>query len=133
MMDFVYQTFPEARGQAPQDTVPLLPGMQHGDVPTTASLKRAQPINVLMLQASDAFARANELTKPSFVKYPAKRYYISYRTSSDEDRDRPAKVNLELLLHMTVRSESCVSFSQQEMMCLEQALLSSWDTQNLLF
>ena len=107
--------------------------MQHGDVPTTASLKRAQPINVLMLQASDAFARANEPTKPSFVKYPAKRYYISYRTSSDEDRDRPAKVNLELLLHMTVRSESCVSFSQQEMMCLEQALLSSWDTQNLLF
>ena len=87
-MDLVYQTFPEARGQA-QDTAPLLPDMQCGEAPaTTPSLKQAQPINVLM---SQALAHANESTKPSFAKYPAQRYYRSYHTSCDKGRDRPAK------------------------------------------
>ena len=40
MMDLVYRTFPEARGQASQDTAPLFPGMQRGEDPATApSLK----------------------------------------------------------------------------------------------
>ena len=70
-IDFVCETFPEAHGPTLQDTAPLLLGMQHGEVPaTTPSLKQAQPIDLLMSQASKALADANESTKPSFAKYP---------------------------------------------------------------
>ena len=39
-------------------------------------------------------------------------------------------MNPESLPHLTVHSEPCVSIPQGEMLCLEQAFLSSWDTQN---
>ena len=68
MMDFLCKTFPEAHGPAPQDSAPLLPGMQHGEVPaTSSSLRGAQPINFMMLQASEALVCANKSTKPSFA------------------------------------------------------------------
>ena len=39
MMDFIYETFPEAHGSAPEDSAPLL-GMQRGEVPApTPSLR----------------------------------------------------------------------------------------------
>ena len=81
----------------------------------------------------EALTSANESTKPSFPKYPTQQYYRSYHTSSDEGRDRPAKVNPELVPHLIVCGEPRVSISQGEMVHLEQALLSSRDTQNFLF
>ena len=82
-----------------------------------------------MLQASEALGHANKSTKPSFAKYPTQQYHRSYRISSDECRDRPAKVNLELLSHQAVPGEPHISISQGEMVHLEQALLSSQDTE----
>ena len=88
MMDLVYRTFPETHGQASRDTAPFLLGMQRGeDLATAPSLKWSQLISVLMSQASEALARANESTKLSFAKYPTQRYYRFYCTSSDKSRD----------------------------------------------
>ncbi|MPC88189.1 hypothetical protein E2C01_083086 [Portunus trituberculatus] len=42
-------------------------------------------------------------------------------------------VNLELVQHLTVRGDLRVSLSQGEMMRLEEALLTTQDTQNFLF
>ena len=134
MMDFVYETFPEARGPTPQDSAPLLLGMQHGEVPaTTPSLRRAQPIDFMMLQAFEALACANESTRSSFAKYPAQQYNRCYRTSSDKGRNCPAKVNSELLPHLTVGGEPHVRIPQGDMVHLEQVLLSSWNSKNFLF
>ena len=102
MMDLVYWTFPQAHGQVSQDTAPLHLGMQHGENPApTPSLKRSQSISVLMSQASEALAHANEFTKPLFAKYPTQCYYRSYRTSSDEGRDCPGKLKTEPYLFPT--------------------------------
>ncbi|MPC48487.1 hypothetical protein E2C01_042260 [Portunus trituberculatus] len=86
-----------------------------------------------MSQASEALTRANESSRLSFAKYPARQYYRSYRTSIDEGRNLPAKVNPELVEHLTVYGDLWVSFSQGEMMHLEEALLTTQDTQNFLF
>ena len=79
IMDFVYKTFPEACGPAPQESAPILPGILHGEVhATTPSLKQAQPIDFMMSQASVALVHANESTRLSFVKYPAQLYHRCY-------------------------------------------------------
>ena len=68
MMDFVCETFPEARGPVPQDSAPLLPGMQRGEVPANAPcLRQAQLIDFMMSQVSEGLAHANRSTKPSFA------------------------------------------------------------------
>ncbi|MPC50375.1 hypothetical protein E2C01_044203 [Portunus trituberculatus] len=62
-----------------------------------------------------------------------RRYYRSYRTSVDESRSFPAKVNSDLVQHLTVHGDPQVSLPQGEMMLLEKALLTSQDTENFLF
>ena len=46
---------------------------------------------------------------------------------------RHARVNPELVPHMTIRGEPRVSLAQGEMVRLEEALFSIRDTQNFLF
>ena len=49
-----------------------------------------------MQQASSDLARANKSTKPSFLKYPATRYYRAYKIGDEEGRSKAAKINPDL-------------------------------------
>ncbi|MPC32053.1 hypothetical protein E2C01_025356 [Portunus trituberculatus] len=129
MMDFVCEKLPEACGPVVQDYSPLLLGMQRSEVPTTtcswsvthSSLKACSFHR--FHQASEELTCANKSSKPSFAKYPV-------RSSIDEGRSLPAKVNHDLVEHLTVCGDPQVSLSQGEVMCLEEALLTTRDTQN---
>ncbi|MPC55643.1 hypothetical protein E2C01_049585 [Portunus trituberculatus] len=85
----------------------LLLGMQRGEIlATTPRFRRVHPLDSMMSQTSETLTLANEFSKSSFTKYPARQYYISYRTSVDEDRSLPARVNSDLVQHLTVRGDS---------------------------
>ncbi|MPC85941.1 hypothetical protein E2C01_080747 [Portunus trituberculatus] len=103
--------------------------MQRSEVPaTTLHLKHAHPTD-FMFQASKALTCANESSKPLFAKYLAR----SYRTSIDEGRTLLARVNSDLVQHLTVRGDPQILLFQGEMMRLEQALLTTQEMQNFLF
>ena len=134
MMDFVFERFPEARGVTNQDSAPLLPGMQHGEVSAAAPrLARAPPIGYMMDQASAALARANETPKAAFARYPSRRSLRCYRTGMGDGGNRAARINPDLLSHLTVRGDPRVTLPHGEAVRLEEALLSIRDTQNFLF
>ena len=134
MMDFVFERFPEARGVTNQDSAPLLPGMQRSEVSAaTPRLARAPPIGYMMDQASTALARANEAPKAAFARYPSRRSLQCYRTGEDDGGNRAARVNPDLLSHLTVRGEPWVTLPHGEAVRLEEALLAIRDTQNFLF
>ncbi|MPC51682.1 hypothetical protein E2C01_045534 [Portunus trituberculatus] len=134
IIDFICEKFLDACGPVVQDSAPLLPGMQRSEVPaTTPRLRCAHPIDFMMSQASEALTCANKSSKLSFVKYPVRQHYRSYRTSIDEGKSLPAKVNPDLVQYLTVCGDLQVLLSQGEMMYFEEALLITGDTQNFLF
>ena len=132
-MAFVCQRFSEARAPSGQVSAPLIPGLQKEVLPSAPQLKRTQAVDFMMQRASLDLARVNESTKPSFLKYPASRYYRSYKIRDDEGRSKAAKINPDLAYLLVEQGEPRVSFSQGEMTRLEQALLSIQETQNFLF
>lgn len=133
MMEFVCEKFPEARGEGSRMEATGLPGMQTGEVDGSVQrFKRAHPISMMMARASEALVRANESNKASLAKYPTRRSYKFYNLSKEGDRICAGKVNPELAPHISVRSETRVSVSKQDMVRLEEALLAVRSTQNLL-
>ena len=96
MMEFVCTRFPEARAPSAQASAPLFPGLQKEVCPSAPQLKRAQAMDFMMQWAFLDLARANESTKPSFLKYPAIRNYRAYKIGDDEGRSKTAKINPDL-------------------------------------
>lgn len=126
VLQFVFETLPEAQGAVQRDYMPRAAGMPHLSTPPPLfKLHHSQLIEHAMTHASHSLQASATSTRPSWIPLP--KLSPAYRSASGNDR--PAVLNPDLAAHIRGSLEPRVTLSQREISQLETAIL---DMRNML-
>ena len=128
VLDFVCDTFPEARDWIQEDQVPLAPGMPALSSPSPyVKLKQSDLIDYALQQASASLRNSASSSRPSCIPLPPCRAYLG-----PWGHIKPATLNPDLAAQLRGSLEPRITTTQREVSQLEAGLLASLGIQNSL-
>ena len=128
VLDFVCETFPDARADVHQDRMPLAPGMPSLSAPPSfVSVRQSDLVDFALQQASVSLQQSASSSRPAFVPIPSLRAY-----QDPGARSKPAALNPDLAAQLHGTREPRFTASQRDLAQLEMGLLASLKIQNWL-